>query len=89
MQGKLGWHADRIQGLTPDEQNRVVDPIISVSLGCQCKFGYKDFKGEQQDLLLESGDIIIWGGPARMMFHTVHRIYTNTTPSGKFWIWFL
>jgi alkylated DNA repair dioxygenase AlkB len=29
---------------------------------------------------LESGDVIVFGGPARMVFHAVPKIYPGTAP---------
>jgi alkylated DNA repair dioxygenase AlkB len=31
---------------------------------------------------LESGDILIFGGPARMLFHSVQKIFPNHRPKG-------
>lgn len=70
------WHADA------DENDGDNDhPIVSVSLGNTAEFGYKLVGQKEATVLLESGDVLIWGGPNRMLLHTVHRVLLGTTPS--------
>jgi alkylated DNA repair protein (DNA oxidative demethylase) len=48
-------------------------PIVSVSLGLPAVFVFgglrRDAKAKR--LLLEHGDVVVWGGPARMRYHGV------------------
>jgi alkylated DNA repair dioxygenase AlkB len=94
VKGKIGWHMDRLRGLTPEQNHKLRDPIVSFSLGDRALFSYKDLNNgniwylmnvtvslEEQDLILESGDIVVFGGPSRPMFHTIKKVYANTTPS--------
>ena len=30
---------------------------------------------------LESGDVLVWGGPNRMLRHCVGKVYSNTAPT--------
>ncbi|MCW2284466.1 alkylated DNA repair protein (DNA oxidative demethylase) [Rhodoblastus acidophilus] len=71
---KMGAHQD------VDEQDFDA-PILSVSLGCACRFrfGGETRGGSTQSLVLESGDVLIFGGPARKMFHGVDRILAKTS----------
>ncbi len=48
-------------------------PIVSVSLGLPATFlfGGDTRKERPRRYRLESGDVVVWGGPARMAFHGV------------------
>ncbi|HEV3196915.1 MAG TPA: DNA oxidative demethylase AlkB [Bryobacteraceae bacterium] len=63
---KLGIHRDR------DEKDAWA-PIVSVSLGLPAVFlwGGKRRADPVRRLRLESGDIAVWGGPARFVYHGV------------------
>jgi len=63
---KLGLHRDR------DEKDAWA-PIVSVSLGLPAVFlwGGKRRSDPVRRLCLESGDIAVWGGPARFVYHGV------------------
>ncbi|EFC50523.1 predicted protein [Naegleria gruberi] len=87
--GKLGWHRDRISGLTPEEQHLIVSPVVSMSLGNDSIFSYKlntinettgklEYGTEAIDLQLKSGDILIFGATQRMFYHCVKRIIPST-----------
>jgi alkylated DNA repair protein (DNA oxidative demethylase) len=71
---KMGAHQD------VDEQDFRA-PILSVSLGdsCRFRFGGDTRGGSTQSLALDSGDVLIFGGPARKMFHGVDRILPGTS----------
>jgi alkylated DNA repair protein (DNA oxidative demethylase) len=63
---KLSLHQDR------DEKDAWA-PIVSVSLGLPAVFlwGGKRRSDVARRLRLESGDIVVWGGPARFVYHGV------------------
>src|ERR1051325_6589098 len=63
---KLSLHQDR------DEEDPVA-PIVSVSLGVPAVFlwGGKRRKDPVRRMRLESGDVVVWGGPARFVYHGV------------------
>jgi alkylated DNA repair protein (DNA oxidative demethylase) len=63
---KLGLHQDR------DEKDAWA-PIVSVSLGLPAVFlwGGKRRADPVRRLKLESGDVAVWGGPARFVYHGV------------------
>jgi alkylated DNA repair protein (DNA oxidative demethylase) len=63
---KLSLHQDR------DEKDAWA-PIVSVSLGLPATFlwGGKRRADPVRRLRLESGDVVVWGGPARFVYHGV------------------
>ena len=63
---KLGMHQDR-------HEIDLSQPIVSISLGLECVFllGGLQRTDAAKRILLEHGDVIVWGGPARMRFHGV------------------
>ena len=63
---KLGLHQDR------DEKDAWA-PIVSVSLGLPAVFlwGSRRRSDPVRRLRLESGDVAVWGGPARFVYHGV------------------
>lgn len=63
---KMGLHQDR------DEQD-FNQPIVSVSLGLPAVFLFGGHKrsDKPQRLRLQHGDVVVWGGPARLAFHGV------------------
>jgi alkylated DNA repair protein (DNA oxidative demethylase) len=71
---KMGAHQDR------DEADFSA-PILSVSLGdsCQFRYGGNSRGGPKEAIRLESGDILVFGGPARKMFHGVDKIFSGTS----------
>jgi alkylated DNA repair dioxygenase AlkB len=44
--GKLGWHRDRLLGLSPEEQDTITSPIVSFSLGDRARFAYRNRDNE-------------------------------------------
>jgi alkylated DNA repair protein (DNA oxidative demethylase) len=63
---KLSLHQDR-------DENDAYAPIVSVSLGVPAVFlwGGKRRADRVRRLRLESGDVVVWGGPARFVYHGV------------------
>lgn len=57
-------------------------PVVSFSIGDSAEFLYGDGRDEgmAQKVLLESGDVLIFGGKSRRVFHGVSRIYQKTAP---------
>jgi alkylated DNA repair protein (DNA oxidative demethylase) len=69
---KLGLHQDR------DEQDSW-SPIVSVSLGLPAVFlwGGKKRGDPVRRMRVESGDVAVWGGPARFVYHGVAPLKTG------------
>jgi DNA oxidative demethylase len=63
---KLSLHQDR-------DENDVWAPIVSVSLGLPAVFlwGGKRRSEPVRRMRLENGDVVVWGGPARFVYHGV------------------
>ena len=71
---KMGLHQDR------DEKD-VTAAVIGVSLGDEALFriGQATRGGKTQSVSLATGDVIAFGGPARLAFHGVDRIRPGTS----------
>ena len=71
---KMGLHQDRDEAATDA-------PVISVSLGDDAlfRFGGDTRKGATQSVTLSSGDVLRFGGVARLMFHGVDRVVPNSS----------
>ncbi|KAK9126783.1 hypothetical protein Scep_015629 [Stephania cephalantha] len=77
--GKLGLHQDR------DESRESLDqglPVVSFSIGDSADFLYGDTRNvdEAKKVVLESGDVLIFGGESRHVFHGVPSINKGTAP---------
>jgi len=71
---RMGLHQDR------DEQ-ALNAPVVSISLGDTALFriGNESRNGPTRSFRLQSGDAFVFGGPARLAFHGVDRIYPATS----------
>jgi alkylated DNA repair protein (DNA oxidative demethylase) len=58
------------------------EPIVSVSLGLPATFQFGGGKRTErpQRMRLESGDVAVWGGPARLAFHGVDKLAEGSDP---------
>lgn len=72
---KLSLHQDR------DERN-LDQPIVSVSLGVEARFlwGGATRGDRPRRIALHHGDVIVWGGPARLTFHGIDTLAASTHP---------
>lgn len=63
---RLSLHQDK------DEQN-YAHPVVSVSLGLPATFQFGGLKRNDRPmkLPLQHGDIVVWGGPSRLVYHGV------------------
>jgi alkylated DNA repair protein (DNA oxidative demethylase) len=70
----MGLHQDR------DEADFAA-PVVSLSLGDAClfRFGGGQRRDPTRSLRLNSGDVLVLGGEARLAFHGVDRIYPETS----------
>jgi alkylated DNA repair protein (DNA oxidative demethylase) len=64
-----------------DEQN-FAQPIVSVSLGLPASFAFYGLKrgGPGRTVPLVDGDVLVWGGPARLAYHAVRPLKAGTHP---------
>eukprot|EP00667_Euglena_gracilis_P018718 EG_transcript_19927 len=75
------WHRDN----SSNEKAMAArgSPVISVSIGDACDFSYKDEPEEaERCVVLGSGDVLVFGGPSRLILHAVPKIYPNSAPRG-------
>ncbi|MGW5735618.1 MULTISPECIES: alpha-ketoglutarate-dependent dioxygenase AlkB [Streptomyces] len=75
-EARLGMHQDRA------EESGA--PVVSFSLGDSCvfRFGNNETRTRPwQDVPLHSGDLFVFGGPARMAHHAVLRTLPGTAPA--------
>lgn len=79
--GKLGMHQDRSESKSSLRRGA---PVVSLSMGDACDFHYSAVSKEDMSskVLLESGDLLVFGGPARLLYHGVTHIHANTAPQG-------
>ncbi|KAJ0890435.1 putative DNA oxidative demethylase [Helianthus annuus] len=77
--GRLGLHQDRDESF--DSLRRGL-PVVSISIGDTAEFlyGYTRNKDKLDKVLLQSGDVLIFGGKSRHIFHGVTQVFPNTTP---------
>lgn len=56
-------------------------PVVSISLGDSCRFRVGGVERGQptRSFELRSGDVVVFGGPARLAFHGVDRILPGTS----------
>jgi alkylated DNA repair protein (DNA oxidative demethylase) len=71
---KMGLHQDK-------DEAALAAPVLSVSLGDDALFriGGTSRKGSTKCLRLRSGDVLAFGGPARLAFHGIDRIVAGTS----------
>lgn len=71
---KMGLHQDR-------DEIEFGAPVVSVSLGDQCRFrvGGVSRNDPTRSFRLSSGDVFVFGGESRLIFHGVDRIYPGTS----------
>jgi DNA oxidative demethylase len=71
---KLGLHQDR-------DENDFAAPVVSISLGDTGLFRVGGTRRDDKtvSMRLESGDAIVLGGPSRLAYHGVDRIYPGTS----------
>jgi len=77
---RLSLHQDK------DERD-FTQPIVSVSLGLPARFlfGGTDRRVRPQRHGLESGDVAVWGGPARLAYHGIDPLADGEHPlTGRF-----
>src|SRR5437868_3412644 len=72
-------------GLHQDGEEPSAAPVVTISLGDQCVFrmaGVDRRTGPFTDVELRSGDLLVFGGPTRRIYHGVPRVLEGTAPEG-------
>jgi alkylated DNA repair protein (DNA oxidative demethylase) len=64
-----------------DEQN-MAQPIVSVSLGLPASFAFYGLTrgGKGRSVALVDGDVLVWGGPSRLVYHAVRPVKPGHHP---------
>ncbi|MER7661168.1 alpha-ketoglutarate-dependent dioxygenase AlkB [Streptomyces sp. NPDC096193] len=68
-------------GMHQDKEERSGAPVVSLSIGDSCvfRFGNTETRGRPyRDVELVSGDLFVFGGPARFAYHGVPKVYPGT-----------
>ncbi|MFJ3173727.1 alpha-ketoglutarate-dependent dioxygenase AlkB family protein [Streptomyces roseus] len=79
------YDGDSRMGMHRDAEEKSGAPVVSLSLGDTCvfRFGNTASRGRPyQDVRLRSGDLFVFGGPARLAYHGVPKVLPGTAPPG-------
>ena len=73
---RMGMHQDKDEG-TFDA------PVVSISLGDPARFrmGGTERGGPTESTILETGDVVVMGGAARLAYHGIDRILSQGLPN--------
>ena len=78
----INYYADGARlGMHQDKEERSGEPVVSLSIGDACvfRFGNADNRNRPYtDVELRSGDLFVFGGPARFAYHGVPRTLPGT-----------
>jgi alkylated DNA repair protein (DNA oxidative demethylase) len=71
---RMGLHQDK-------DETALAAPVLSVSLGDEALFrvGGSERRGASKSLKLQSGDVVAFGGPARLTYHGIDRILPGSS----------
>jgi alkylated DNA repair protein (DNA oxidative demethylase) len=71
---RMGLHQDK-------DEKALAAPVLSVSLGDDALFriGGTSRKDPTRSVKLSSGDVVMFGGPARLAYHGIDRIYLGSS----------
>ena len=77
--GRMGLHQDKDEGAASLAAGL---PVVSLSLGDTARFLFGGLRRRDavESILLESGDVFVFGGAARLRYHGVARILPGTAP---------
>jgi alkylated DNA repair protein (DNA oxidative demethylase) len=77
------YNAGAKMGLHQDKDEVSPDPVVSFSVGDACVFRFGNTLHRNRpytDVDLRSGDLFVFGGPARLAYHGVTKIIPGTAP---------
>ncbi|HET6662829.1 MAG TPA: alpha-ketoglutarate-dependent dioxygenase AlkB [Acidimicrobiales bacterium] len=72
-------------GLHQDGEEPSAAPVVTISLGDTCVFrlaGVDRRTGPFTDIEMRSGDLLVFGGPSRRIYHGVPKVLPGTAPRG-------
>jgi DNA oxidative demethylase len=70
-------------GLHQDGEEPSAAPVVTISLGDACTFrlaGVDRRTGPFTDVEMRSGDLLVFGGPNRRIYHGVPKVFPGTAP---------
>jgi DNA oxidative demethylase len=70
-------------GLHQDGEEPSAAPVVTISLGDTCTFrlaGVDRRTGPFTDIEMRSGDLLVFGGPNRRIYHGVPKVFPGTAP---------
>jgi DNA alkylation damage repair protein AlkB len=78
---RMGLHQDKDESPASIAEGA---PVVSFSIGDTAQFLFGGLKRKDviEKIPLESGDVFVFGGPARLRYHGVSRILPGTAPEG-------
>ncbi len=78
---RMGLHQDKDE--SPESLAEGL-PVVSISIGETARFLFGGVRRRDpvEKILLESGDVFVFGGPARLRYHGVTRVLPGTAPPG-------
>ncbi|MET7377249.1 alpha-ketoglutarate-dependent dioxygenase AlkB [Streptomyces sp. NPDC005526] len=77
------YDAGARMGMHRDGDEKSAAPVVSLSLGDTCVFRFGNTETRTRpwtDVELRSGDLFVFGGPARLAHHGVPRVHPGTAP---------
>ena len=80
LEGRMGVHQDKDESPASIAAGR---PVVSISLGDTARFLFGGLRRRDPvtPIPLESGDVFVFGGEARLRYHGVARIVPHTAPA--------
>lgn len=72
-------------GMHQDKDESANAPVVSLSIGDSCRFRFGNTTSRNKpyrDIELASGDLFVFGGPARFAYHGVPKVFPGTAPEG-------
>jgi DNA oxidative demethylase len=70
-------------GLHQDKDERSLEPVVSISLGASAVFRFGNTETRTKpwvDVVVRSGDLVVFGGPSRLAYHGVTKVLAGTGP---------
>lgn len=77
------YSPDAKMGMHQDKEEQADAPVVSFSIGDAARFRFGNTSTRTKpytDVTLESGDAFVFGGPARLAYHGVPKIFDSTAP---------
>jgi DNA oxidative demethylase len=72
-------------GIHQDGEEPSLAPVVTIGLGDACVFrlaGVDRRTGPYTDVEMRNGDLVVFGGPNRLVYHGVPKVFAGTAPDG-------